>query len=213
MDEADVRRADARRRAAQQGERRVRAAAVARLGLGCADRDVRRAVSDAEAAQSRAGRADALTSRPSRSRRSKATHVVADRRPAAVSRVWRRWRRDCAARLRELRHARRLQGARPTQHRREGQDRHRPLRQRLARTEAEAGAGARRCRLPHLFRSARGRLLRRRRVSEGRLASVARRAARLGARPAGCAGRSAHAGQSARPRRRSACRSSRRRRS
>ena len=75
-----------------------------------------------------------------------------------LCRLRRRWRCHRRAGLRQLRHARRLQGARAPGHRREGQDRHRPLRRRLARTEAEAGAGARRGRLPDLFRSARRRL-------------------------------------------------------
>ena len=161
VDEADGRQADARRRAPQQGERGTRSAAIPRLGLGCADRNLRRAVSHAQAAQSGAGGADAVRRDSQGDADRRGQHVDADRRPAAVSRVRRRRRRDCAARLRELRHARRLQGTRPSQHRREGQDRHRPLRQRLARIEAEARAGARRRRLPHLFRSARGRLLRR----------------------------------------------------
>ena len=55
-------------------------------------------------------------------------------------------------RLRQLRDAGRLQDARAAGRQRQGQDRHRPLRRRLARAEAEARAGARRDRLHHLFR-------------------------------------------------------------
>ena len=70
--------------------------------------------------------------------------------------------------------------------RRQGQDRDRALRRRLARPEAEARPRARRGRLPHLFRSARRRLFQRRRLSQGRLAAAGRRAARLGARTCSC---------------------------
>ena len=48
------------------------------------------------------------------------------------------------------------------------QDRHRPLWRRLARTEAQAGAGARRGRLHHLFRSADDGYAVERRLSQGR---------------------------------------------
>ena len=53
--------------------------------------------------------------------------------------------------LRQLRHGRRLQGARATRRRRQGQDRHRALRRRLAWPQAEARLRARRDRLPDLF--------------------------------------------------------------
>ena len=69
-------------------------------------------------------------------------------------------------------------------HRRQGQDRHRPLRRLVARHQAEGRGRARRGRLPHLLRPARGRLLPGRRLPEGRLAQ--RRAARSAARWSTC---------------------------
>ena len=69
-----------------------------------------------------------------------------------------RRRRHRRAGLRQLRRARRLRGAGAPRHRREGQDRHRPLRRLLARHQAQGGRRARRHRLHHLLRPARGRL-------------------------------------------------------
>ena len=80
-----------------------------------------------------------------------------------------------------------------TRHRRQGQDRHRALRRLVARHQAEGRGRARRDRLPHLLRPARRRLLSGRRLSAGRLAYRARRAARLRRRHAGLPRRSAHA--------------------
>ena len=190
VDEADGRQADARRRAAQQGECGVRRSSSSATGAGTRRSKPSTCCIPRSSSTVWSWWRRRVTSRRSRSRRSTgdATSTQTDG-AAAVSRVRRRRRCDCAAGLRELRHARRLQGARPTRHRREGQDRHRPLRRRLARTEAEARAGARRGRLPHLFRSARGRLLRRRRVSEGRLR--ARRKACSAARCSICRSRRA----------------------
>ena len=76
-------------------------------------------------------------------------------------------------------------------HRRQGQDRHRPLRRLLARHQAQGGRRARRHRLHHLLRSSRGRLLPGRRLPQGRLALRAQRPARLGGRHAHLLGRSA----------------------
>ena len=55
-----------------------------------------------------------------------------------------------AARLRELRHARRLRRARASRHLRQGRDRHRALRRIVARHQAQGRRRARRHRLPHL---------------------------------------------------------------
>ena len=63
-------------------------------------------------------------------------------------------------------------------HRREGQDRDRPLRIELARREAEGRLRAWRGRLPDLFRSEGRRLFSRRRLSAGTVPSDGRRAAR-----------------------------------
>ena len=88
------------------------------------------------------------------------------RRPASqLQRLLGRRRRHRRSRLRELRHPRGLRAAREAGRRRQGQDRHRPLRPQLARHQAEGRLGARRDRLHHLLRSARRRLLRRGRVS------------------------------------------------
>ena len=105
-------------------------------------------------------------------------------RAAGLCRLPGRWRCHGAAGLRELRHARRLQGARAHGRRRQGQDRHRALRRGLARAQAEAGARAWRGRLHHLFRSARRRLRDRRRLS--RRARRARRRASSAARSPTC---------------------------
>ena len=102
-------------------------------------------------------------------------HILAHQGPAAgLCRLPGRWRCHRAAGLRELRHAGRLQGAAAHGRRRQRQDRHRPLRRGLARPQAAAGAGERRRRLHHLFRSARRRLLDRRRLSQGRGAPARR---------------------------------------
>ena len=66
---------------------------------------------------------------------------------------------------------RRLQGARAPGHQRQRQDRHHPLRRRLARPETETRARARRGRMYHIFRSERRRRLPRRSVSQGRRVS------------------------------------------
>ncbi len=81
-----------------------------------------------------------------------------ERAAAHVQRLLDRWRRDGAAGLRELRRAGRLRAARPAGHLREGRHRDRALRRVLARHQAEGGGGARRGRLPDLFRPARRRL-------------------------------------------------------
>ena len=68
---------------------------------------------------------------------------------------------DGRGRLRQLRHAGRLRAPETARRRRQGQDRDRALRRRLARHQAEGRVRARRGRLPDLLRSARRRLLRR----------------------------------------------------
>ena len=92
---------------------------------------------------------------------------------------------DGRARLRELRRARGLRRARASWHRRPREDRDRALRRILARHQAESRGGARRHRVPHLLRPARGRLLPGRDLSGRRVAQRAQRAARLGRRHAG----------------------------
>ena len=157
--EADVLRAQPCRLAARQGQCRVHAGAVQGMGLGRADRDLRGALSDADLDHaSRLVAPDRIVARwPGAAMPGDDTSAT----PTARCRLMSPTRATAMSRrrrLRELRHARRLQGARAARHRREGQDRHRPLRRRLARPQAEAGAGAWRGRLHHLFRSARGRL-------------------------------------------------------
>ena len=90
-------------------------------------------------------------------------------------------------------------------HRRQGQDRDRALRPLLARHQAEGRGRARRDRLPDLLRPARRRLLRRRRLPEGRLPQRHGRPARLGGRHAALPRRSADARAWAPPATPSAC--------
>ncbi len=75
-----------------------------------------------------------------------------------------------------------------------GQDRHRPLRRRLARDQAEGRGGERRHRLHHLLGPARRRLLRGRGVSEGPLPAGAGRPARQRRGHAAVLGRPADSG-------------------
>ena len=102
--------------------------------------------------------------------------------PAApdLQRVLRRRRRHRAARLRQLRRPGRLRAARAARRRRQGQDRDRPLRRRLARHQAEGRGREGRGRLHHLLRPAGRRLLRRAR-STPRARSARRRASSAGA--------------------------------
>ena len=95
-----------------------------------------------------------------------------------------RRRRHRPARLRQLRHAGRLQAARTAGRGRARQDRHHPLRPRLARPEAETGAGPRCHRLHHLFRPRAGRLQRGSCLPERPGAAAAGHPARLGGRHA-----------------------------
>ncbi len=104
-----------------------------------------------------------------------------------------RWRRHRRSGLRELRHAGRLRSAEGARRRRQGQDRHRALRRRLARHQAEGRLRARRDRLLDLFGSAGRRLLRRRCVSRRTVSSRVRRAARQRDGHADPRGRSADA--------------------
>ena len=89
------------------------------LGLGCADRDLRGALSDAEGPDAGAGRRPPSSSPASRSRRSRATRPRRARDGlAALQRLRRRRRCHRRARLRQLRHAGGLQGPRAPRHRR-----------------------------------------------------------------------------------------------
>ena len=83
---------------------------------------------------------------------------------------------------------------------RQRQDRHRALRRRLARVEAQARAGSRRDRMHHLLRPGGGRLFGRRDLSRRSDAPAPRHAARLGARHGSLSRRSADARASVRPR-------------
>ena len=78
-----------------------------------------------------------------------------------LQRLLHRRRRHRAARLRQLRHPRRLRAARAHGRLRQRHYRHRALWPLLARHQAQSRRRTRRRRLPHLFRSARRRLLRR----------------------------------------------------
>ena len=95
-----------------------------------------------------------------------------------LQRLLRRWRRHRRGRVRELRHARRLRPPRAARRQREGQDRARPLRRRLARHQAQGGLRTRRRRLPDLLGPARRRLLPGRCLSGGPVPPGAGRAAR-----------------------------------
>ena len=152
---------------------------VPRVGVGRADRDLRRALPDAEGAPRGDDRAHAQEARPRRARGGRRPDERPEGRAAPdLQRVLDRRRRDRSPRLRELRRARGLRGARSPGHLRQGGDRHRPLRPLLARHQAEGGGRARGDRLPHLLGPAGRRLLRGRRVSEGPDAPEGRRAAR-----------------------------------
>ncbi len=117
-----------------------------------------------------------------------------DRRAAAgLQRLLDRRRRHRRGGLRQLGRARRLRGAGAPGRQRPRQDRARALRWLLARHQAQGRRRARRDRLPHLLRSARGRLSPWRRLPQGRLAARGQRAARLGRRHADPPGRPADA--------------------
>ena len=88
------------------------------------------------------------------------------RAAAHLQRLLDRRRRHRAAGLRELRRPGRLREARAPGRLRQRRDRDRALRRVLARHQAQGRRRARRRRLPHLFRSARRRLLPGRRLPE-----------------------------------------------
>ena len=123
------------------------------------------------------------------------------RSDAALQRLFRRRRRHRRSGLRQLRHARGLRAPEGAGHQRQGQDRARALRRRLARHQAEGGARERRDRLPDLFRSARRRLLPGRCVSGRSVSPRVRRAARQRDGHADSSGRSADARMGQRSRR------------
>jgi hypothetical protein len=150
------------------GERRVDPRALRRVGVGGADRDLRRALSHAEGAARRDDRADTIQARARGAGRGGRSHERPEGRAAPdLQRVLDRRRRDRPARLRQLRRAGGLRAARSARGLGEGQGRPRSLRAFLARHQAEGGGRARRRGVPHLLRPARRRLLRRRRVPEG----------------------------------------------
>ena len=120
------------------------------------------------------------------------TSESAIRAAAHLQRLFHRWRRHRAARLRQLRHPGRLRAARSPGHFRQGQDRHRPLLPFLARHQAESRRRARRRRLPHLFRPARRWLRPGRNISRRTISPARRCAARQRRRHALLSRRSSH---------------------
>ncbi len=169
--------------------------AVPVVGLRHADRRVPGPLPDAQGASGRAGRAAPIPAEAGRAHGQGGRDLGRHPGPAAhLQRLFRRRRRRGGGRLRELRRARRLRGARAAGHRREGQDRDRPLRRLVAGDQAEGGGPEGRHRLPHLLRPAGRRLLPGRRLPEGSLADGAGRPAWLRPGHAAVSGRSADAG-------------------
>ena len=152
-----------RRLALRQGQRRVDSREVQGVGPRRADRDLRRALPDAEGARCWNWWSPRASPPSWRSPRSPGDPTSAQQRRATadLQRLLHRWRRHRAAGLRELRRARGLREARPPGHLREGRHRDRALRRLVARHQAQGRGRARRGRLPDLFRSARRRLFRR----------------------------------------------------
>ena len=103
---------------------------------------------------------EAVHGESERARAATGSHDRPARSAPHVQRVLSRRRRDGGAGVRELRPAGRLPRAGQPGHQRQGKDRDRPLRAVVARHQAEGGGGARRHRLPHLFRPQGRRLLR-----------------------------------------------------
>ena len=194
---APERPAAPRRLAVRQGQRRVDPGAVQGMGLGRADRALRRPLS-----RRRRTRLLEMVAPTRFVAKLEEPAVAADptsgpegRAAAHLQRLLGRRRRDGAARLRQLRPARGLRAARPARHLGEGRDRHRALRRLVARHQAEGRRRARRRRVPHLLRSARRRVLRGRGVPGRTDAAARRRAARQRHGHAGLPGRPAHAGR------------------
>ena len=143
------------------------------MGLGRAYRDIRGALPDADQRKRGAARRPALQGHAAGAADHRGFQRHRQRsRAARLSRLSGRRRCHGAARLCELRHAGRLQGAPADGRQRQRQDRHRALRLGLARIEAQTGAGAWRDRLHHLFRSGRRRLCGREYLSERARASA-----------------------------------------
>ncbi len=143
------------------------------------------ALPHAQGARPGDGGADGLHGPARRARPAGGLDLRPDGRAAPrLQRLLDRRRRHGRAGLRQLRRPRRLRRAGAARHRRQGQDRHRPLRRLLARHQAQGGRRARRHRLHHLLRPARGRLLPGRRLPQGRLALRVERPARLRGRHA-----------------------------
>ena len=164
------------------------------MGLGRAYRALRRALPDPDLDDGRAGDAAACRTRRPGAAGCRGPDVGEHRRSAsALCRLSGRRRRHGAGRLRQLRNARRLRRARSARHFGQRQDRARALRRRMARPQAEAGAGTWRGWLPHLFRPGRRQLWRGRRLSQGRRAARNGNPARLGRRHADLSRRSADA--------------------
>ena len=165
-------------------------------GLEAQDRDLRRSLPDPEGARRRARRALPLSRRARRDHSQGGPHLRPDRAAASdLQRLLDRRRRDRAARLRELRRPRRLRAARAPGRRREGQDRHRALRRRLAGHQAQGRGRERRRRLHHLLGPEGRRLFRGRGLPEGPVPPRAGRAARQRRGHAGPLGRPADPGR------------------
>ena len=183
------------RLAVRQGQRRVDPRQIQGVGARRADRNLRRPLPHAEGARcSKWSSPRAFTAKLAEP--AVAGDPTSSQHERAASRLQRlldRWRRDRAAGLRELRHPGRLRDARPPGHLRQGRDRDRALRRLVARHQAQGRGRARRGRLPHLLRPARGRLLPGRRLSQGPVPQRRRRAARQRHGYAGLSRRSADA--------------------
>ena len=104
--EAAVRGAQPGRLPARQGQRGVGSGPVPAVGLGCGDRVLRGALSDAQASSAGADGADALRRQSHRGADPGRCHLGARRRDACVQRVWRGRRCDRRARVCQLRHGR-----------------------------------------------------------------------------------------------------------
>ncbi len=181
MAEADERRAQQPRLAPRQGQRRMGARPIQGVRLEGPDRELRGLVRDARLGDPRAAGATALQGHSARGADPRRLDLDLGRaRPSRLSAVPGRRRGHRPHHLRQLRHARRLQGAPAHGRRGQGQDRGHALRRRLARAEAEAGPGPRRGRRHPLFRPARRRLWRRPRLSGRPRPSAHGHPARLG---------------------------------
>ncbi len=158
---AAVRAAAQCRIALRQGQRGVDPRALQGVGIRRPYRDFRGAVSDAQGTASGDGQTRRVSRIAPGAAHRRGSDLGPDLRAAAhLQRLFRGRRRDRPAGVRQLRQSRRLREARSARHFGEGSDRHRPIRRRLARGQAEGGGRARRDRLHHLLRSQGRRIFR-----------------------------------------------------